>query len=214
MMRRMLTWCMALALLIFAMPTALAATGQVTYNGSAGKFIFAPGSNHSPTDLFPDLKGVMPGDTITQGITVKNAASNRVKIRLYLRATGAHEDSEEFLSQLQLTVRNNTGTILFDAPADETTGLSSWTYLGTLYSGGTTELSVTLKVPLTLDNRFQNAVGKLDWEFMVEELPIESTDPQPPKTGDTILPYILTLAASGAVIVLLLVAEKKKRSRT
>ena len=63
-----------------------------------------------------------------------------------------HKDYEEFLSQLQLTVTNSTGTVMFDAPASSTKGLTDWTYLGTLYSGGKADLAVVLKVPVELDN--------------------------------------------------------------
>lgn len=189
----------------------MAADGAVTYDGSAHKFIFEPGSTYSPTDLFPNFKNVLPGDSLTQKIAVKNKRSNRVKIRVYMRALGAHPDSEAFLSQLNLTVRKNTNTIMFDAPADQTAGLTDWVYLGTLYSGGEVELDVTLHVPLETGNEFRNAVGYLDWQFKVEELPIESSDPA--QTGDVILPYILALAVSGSALVLLVIVYRKKKKK-
>ena len=46
------------------------------------------------------LKGVMPGDKLTQTVNVKNDASKDVEVKIYMRALGAHEGSEEFLSQL------------------------------------------------------------------------------------------------------------------
>ena len=211
MIRRFLAFSSAFILLLCCLSAANAATGKVTYSGNSGKFIFEPGSSHSPTDLFPDLKDVMPGDSVTQTIRLKNDANNRIKIRLYLRALGGHLESEEFLSQLKLTVSKNTNTIMFEGPAHKTGNLTDWTYLGTLYSGGTIDLTVKLEVPVELDNRFQDAAGYLDWVFYVEELPVESTDPQ---TGDTIFPYIITLIASGAAIAVLLTAEKKRRIRT
>lgn len=209
--RHCLCSILALLLMVSSAVPAMAADGNVTYKGTAEKFIFAPGSGYSPTDLFPNFKNVMPGDRLTQKITVKNDTANKVKIRLYMRALGAHEDSVEFLSQLKLTVKQGTDTILFEAPADQTAQLTDWTYLGLLYSGGETELEVTLEVPVELDNRYENAVGCLDWEFMVEEYPVESTDPKPPKTGDAIRPYIGGMLGSGACLLILLVCRKKKK---
>ena len=194
--------------------TVFAADGNVIYMDDARKFIFAPGSVYSLTVLFPNYKDVMPGDRIDQRIYVKNDRTNRCKVKIYMRALGAHEDSVEFLSQLRLTVAKATDTIMFDAPADQTAQLTDWVYLGTLYSGGECELNVTLDVPVTLDNRYQNEIGYLDWEFAVERLPIEGTDPEPPKTGDNSQIWVWALLMGGsAVLLLLLLLGRKKRNK-
>ena len=129
-----------------------------------------------------------------------------------MRALGAQADSTEFLSQLNLTVTKGTDTVMFDAPADQSAQLTDWVYLGTLYSGGECELIVTLDVPVTLDNQFKNTAGYFDWEFAVEELPVEPTDPEPPKTGDNsqILLWSLLMISSLFMLVILLFGRKKK----
>ena len=210
-MKRLFAVIMVLALCLSLAPAALA-DSSVTYQGQAEKFVFAPGSDYSPTDLFENFKGVMPGDTLTQKIDVRNAAENNVKVKLYIRALGAHPDSEEFLSQMTLNVKDEKGSELFDAPADQTAQLSDWVCLGTFYSGAAVTLDVTLNVPITMGNDFQEAVGYLDWEFMVEEFPIESDDPV---TGDDtpIGVYIAVCAVSAAAIVLLLVTRRKKKEQ-
>ena len=198
-------------LMTCALPAA-ALDGQVIYAEGAEKFFFLPGTDYSPTDLFPDFKDVMPGDSIQQKILAKNDVSNDCKIKIYMRALGAHEDSVEFLSQLNLTVTKGTDTIMFDAPADQTAQLTDWVYLGTLYSGGECELIVTLDVPVTLDNQFKNLVGYLDWEFAVEELPVEPDDPDPPKTGDEsqILLWAGLMVGSLIMLLILFFGRKKK----
>ena len=80
--------------IISLMSTSLvcrAADGNVTYSGNAGEFIFSPGTEHSPTDLFDNFKNVMPGDTISQKITVKNNADGNVKAEIFLRSFGAEK---------------------------------------------------------------------------------------------------------------------------
>lgn len=203
-------------MLSFVLP-AYGADGRVTYDGNAKDIIFEPGSDHSPTDLFPNFKDVMPGDTLTQQITVKNEASNEVKVDIYIRSLGAHEDSVEFLSQLGLKVKasdENEMAYMFDAAAHETAGLTDWVCLGTLYSGGEVNLDVTLTVPVELDNAFQSQIGYLDWEFRVEEFPVEEGDPTPPPTGeDFSVALWVTVPLLSLGLILFLIFWRKKEQK-
>lgn len=215
-------FCLLVSLIIafsVVLPTA-AADGSVIYDGDAGDFIFLPGSDYSPTDLFPNFKGVMPGDSITQKITVKNDIHNEVKVKIYMRSLGAHEDSVDFLSKLHLTVEKseeNEMAYMFDAAANETAGLTEWVYLGTLYSGGEVNLDVILTVPTELDNTYSEQIGYLDWEFMVEELPVDPDDPSPP-TGDNSgifvwIAVIVGIIAITAFVIIIIVLKKGKKEK-
>ena len=215
-MKKIITLLITLALLLFSTVTVFAADGKVTYSGNAGNFVFEPGSEHLLTDLFPNFKGVMPGDTLTQKITVKNDADNKVKVKIYIRSLGAHEDSVEFLSQLGLKVaksEENKMAYMFDAAANEAAQLTDWVCLGTLYSGGEVNLDVTLNVPVELPNEFQNKIGYIDWEFMIEEFSIEEGDPKPPQTGDNshMGLWFALMISSAAMLIILLVWRKKDK---
>ena len=215
-MKKIIALLFTFVLLLSSTVTVFAADGKVTYSGNAGNFVFEPGSDHSLTDLFPNFKGVMPGDTLTQKITVKNDADNKVKVKIYIRSLGAHEDSKEFLSQLGLKVKkssDNDMAYMFDAAANETAQLTDWVYLGTLYSGGEVNLDVTLNVPVELPNEYQNKIGYLDWEFMIEEFPVEPDDPKPPQTGDNsnMGLWFALMLCSGAMLIILLFWRKKDK---
>ena len=201
--------------MVFGMCTTAYAAGSVTYDGDANKFIFAPGTSHSPTSLFENFQAVMPGDTLTEQISIENDTSNGVKIKVYMRSLGAQEGTDEFLSQMNLKVQQKDNTVLFEAPADETAQLKDWVYLGTVYSGGRVVLNVTLEVPITMGNEFQNQVGYVDWEFKIEELPIEPSDPKPPQTGDTAAMYLyfgLTVVSFAAAVVVLVMLKRRKQN--
>lgn len=214
--------CLSLILVVLILMTSAlpiaAAESHVTYSGNSGDFIFEPGSKESPTDLFPDFKGVMPGDVLTQKITVKNQADNKVKVKIYLRALGAHGDSRDFLSRLRLQVQtsvDNKMAYMFDSTADATAQLTEWYCLGTLYSGGKVNLDVTLTVPVELENIYQSQTGYLDWEFRVEEFPVEDDDPKPPPTGEEPFPiiWVVLIGVTGFVLILLLILRKKHQEQ-
>ena len=217
-MKKIITLLIACVMVAASVLPVYAADGKVTYSENAGSFVFGPGSDASLTDLFPEFKGVMPGDSLTQKITVKNNGDNKVKVKIYIRVLGAHQDSQAFLSQLGLKVarsEENTMAYMFDAAANETAQLTDWVCLGTLYSGGEVNLDVTLTVPTELDNEFQDKIGYLDWEFMVEEFPVEEGDPMPPQTGDNayVGAWFALMLGSLAGLMILLVLRRKDREK-
>ena len=189
---------------------AMAANPSVVYTGNSGNFIFSPGSKYSPTDLFEDFKGVMPGDSLLENIEIHNKANNRVVVKIYMRALGANEGSEELLSQMKLRVAQaGIADPRFEAPADETAQLTDWVLLGTFSPGAATMLDVTLEVPIEMGNDFQNAVGELVWQFRVDEYPSPFFAPG---TGDdTTLALYAALLGGGTLLLLFLLFTRKCR---
>lgn len=184
--------------------TALAAEPSVSFDG--GKLlVFAPGSVYTDSDLFGGFKGMMPGDTRSEKITIQNQTNDCDYIKVYLRAvphdeTGnpvsekvleeLHHDERrgetsalaymhDFLSQLSMTVKNGT-EVLYDASPNVPGGLTENVYLGTLRKGGFLTLDVELKVPITMDNEYAERIGEVDWCFVAEGF----DDPTPPSYDD------------------------------
>lgn len=173
--------------LLFCMVQSLvlsASASTLTYDDETEKFIFDAKNQEHPTDLFENFKNVMPGDKLDQEIVIRNPETSRVKIDLFLRAEGATEASKAFLSQLKLTVKQEDGSLLFEGSPDEKRGLADWVNLGTIYAGGEIKLKLTLEVPLTVGDEFQNARGEIIWKFKSNEYAIQTGEVYCEKCGE------------------------------
>ena len=185
--------------------TALAADSTITFGGQSAGFTFAPGSEYTQTELFDNFKNVMPGDKLTEMITVTNNAKDCDYIKLYMRAVAHDENgnpltySEPFEAAdgkdqagiagqrdetvatmadflAQLSMKIYNGeTLIYEASPDELDGLAENVLLGTFRQGESTTLTVELAVPMELGNEYANRVGEVDWIFTVEAL----DDPEP-----------------------------------
>lgn len=207
-MRRFLICLLALLTVLMSCSTALASS--VTYLDRKELFEFKPGSEYQVTDLFENFKGVMPGDVLTEEITVKN--SNKEKIRIYMQCkydAYVETDAKDFLDQLKLTVEASDKTI-FEAAADEKAQLSKPVLLGTFKQKGKVDLKVTLEVPIELGNEYMNQIGVVPWTFLIEEIPDDDT----PDTGDWFQTGMWAgiAAVIAAAIFFLVIIQKKRRA--
>lgn len=203
-MKKTLTLMLALLLVASLSLPALAST--VTFEGGAENFVFLPGSKYSDSDLFENYKGVMPGDVLTQRITVTNTSDKQV--RIYLRAEPVDATYRDFLSQLKLDVVCKDEQI-FSAAASETAQLTENTLLGTFKTAGSTELTVTLTVPIELGNEYMCTMGIVPWTFLVEEVPEDDT----PHTGDDFELGTWLIAAGMILAAIAVVLVQMKRQR-
>ena len=237
-MKRFMTLLMALVMVLGLATTVFAADSTITYNGKGKLFEFAPGSVYTETDLFENSKGVMPGDTKTEKITIENkctscdyikvsirgllhdASGNPIspKVLEQLKADERNEDlteleyMHEFLDQLTLTVKHGNDLIYKGKPSTLETGFESGeaVYLGSLNKGDKPlTLDVTLEVPLTMGNEFADRIGEVDWVLVVSEMEYEDA-----KTGDEtmILPYVILLAAAAAGLAVMFVTKRRKQN--
>ena len=195
------TICLALLLVACLLGGSALAAASVSYEGGAEKFVFLPGS-----DLFESFKNVLPGDELTQTITVRN--DKDMQVRIYLRAEPVNQASEEFLSQLTLTVTCKDKEI-FDAAASETAQLTKATLLGTFRKNGSTDLTVTLSVRADMGNEYMSAIGFVPWTFIAEEIPDDET----PHTGDWFQLGWWLLAAAIIVVAIAVVLWAQKRRK-
>lgn len=200
------TFLLLLALMLLC--AGAQAASLVRYEGGAEEFVFLPGTAYSENDLFDNYKMVMPGDVLTQRITIRNNSGKPV--RIYLRAEKVDAQYEDFLSRINLQVSAKDGQI-FDAAASETGQLTENTLLGTFRKGGSTDLVLTLTVPYDLGNEFMCTMGVVPWTFLVEEVP---EDPTTPQTGDPfdLITWLLAAAMILAAIGWVLLKMKRQKA--
>ena len=214
---------LALALLLGLSAVAFAES-SVSYKGGAEKFVFLKGGAYTDTDMFGGFKGVMPGDELTQKVTVRNSFTDVEYVKIYLRAVPHGVDNalsenvaaktdaaamQDFLSQLSLTVSQG-GKVLFDASPAELGGFADKVLIGAFQSNASVELSLTLHVPIELGNDYMARVGEVDWEFTAEEIPYAK-----PKTGDESALALWTALMSASLLPLaaaVFFLHKKKNS--
>lgn len=205
-MKKKLSFVLTLLMLLDCVTAQ--AVSLVRYEGGAEKFVFLPGTAFSESDLFENFKMVMPGDVLTQRITVRNSSDKQM--RIYLRAEPVDEKYQEFLSRMNLQVSTKDGQI-FDAAVSETGQLTENTLLGTFKRNGSTDLVLTLTVPFDLSNEFMCTMGIVPWTFMVEEV-IEV--PDTPHTGDDfdLSTWLLAAAMILAAIAYVLIQMKRQKA--
>ena len=204
-------------LLTLSLPT-FAADSSITYHGKGKVTEVAPGSDYTSTDLFDSFKDVMPGDKLTESITIKNKASSCDYIKLYMKAE-VHDEkgnpltySEAFENTdgkdqanidgqrdetvatmqdflSQLTMRIYNGNqLIYNASPDEAGALVNNVLLGKLKKNESANLKVELDVPIEMGNEYANRVGEVDWVFLFEEHNNPSTPDEPEEPE--VYPYI------------------------
>lgn len=186
--------------------TAFADDSVITFKGAKNGFEFAPGSEYTQSDLFDGFKNVMPGDTLTETITIKNEDSGSDYIEVYMKVI-PHDDTENPLTYdeeyentdgkdqagiegqrdetvasmsdflSKLTMRiYNDDELIYESSPEKSGALADKVELGELERKESIELTVELDVPIELGNEYANRVGEVDWIFSAET---GSSDPEP-----------------------------------
>lgn len=179
-------------------------------------YVFFPDGS----DLFSNFKGVMPGDELVQDIRLVNMHYKKLTYKTFIRAETPDEQYIPFLEQLnlkveQLDANGNATNVLFDGKPSETGPLNSDVFLAELAPLKATELRVSLSVPKTLGNEYQNTTGAIKWYFSAYER-TGSSEPDTPGTpttgtfGPPLIFIIILLAAACTLLSIAVIRGRKK----
>lgn len=174
---------------------ALFCGGAVTAsaaNQSGRTQLYLPGGNNtsiqfgSGQNSFFNFNGVVPGDTLTQEIEIRNDRSERVTF--YLNAASPLEN-EALLKEINMTI-TNTGNnqVIYSG---NLSGSPTTAYGDDLYKNSSTHvnginlgghngntnltLKVNIFVPVAVDNTYANGISKVTWQVRAQ-----MADPQSP----------------------------------
>lgn len=158
-------------------------TVTLVTSGGQASFTF----NRADGNLFDNFKGVMPGDTLTQTITVESASGNSGNFLIYLYAVEGTETVAGFLDGMTLKVMDGSNELkILNANNNSAKGI----LLGTFYPGSKKNLTISLTLPIEMGDSFQGAKSIVDWYFYAEQVfdviildnspvPVPSPSPSP-----------------------------------
>lgn len=119
-MKKFLSLVMVLAALAALTVPALAADAVVSRKGTNGLVIEAVGSGYTDTDLFDNFKNVMPGDELTEDITIKNNVTGFDYVKLYIRAVPHDEQGNPLTYDEEFENADGKDQANVDGARDET----------------------------------------------------------------------------------------------
>ncbi len=204
--RAVVSLVLCLCVMLAAPMQSFAQSSNVEYDGKAQKFVFVPEN----TDLFGSFKDLMPGDKVTQEITIKNSSKSAKEVEIFLNVEAVNSDvCKDFLDQLDLTLEWKGNIELLNGKASSQGKLASKQTLGTFKPGAEGVMLATITVPFELGNDYMDKSGEVVWTFTVEEKD-DVAD-----TGDTslIVPAICLFAVSAAVLATLMILKKKENTK-
>lgn len=133
----------------------------VEFNGKAHKLLAVPG------DFFTNLGTAMPGDVLTDTITLSNTTDDPAELLFRTSVKGRSKEKRAMLKDVKLTVAMGN-EILYRGNL-ELTGLEKNRSLGRFASGQTGNMKFRLEIPTEWDNRMAQKSADVTWIFTVNE---------------------------------------------
>ena len=133
---------------------------------------------HTPDDFFSEFGYILPGDTLTDSVNLKNRANK--PMALYFGTNSLETGGTLDKIELKIELKKPDGTTETVYEGLMNTDLE-YKLLGTFQPGQEGELLFTLHVPESLTNIYALDAGRVKWLFMAEfEQDVPSNPPSDP----------------------------------
>ena len=171
---------------------------EIIYENNADKYI------DIGDGFFNNLGGLLPGDSISDQITIDNNSSNKIEYFLSNDIENLTQEEIDLLEKVNITIKNSKGKELYNGKITKVNNI----LLGIYNSGSNDIINFTISIPSNLDNEYSKIATKIIWVFSVGE---ESSSINP-KTWDLRFDWSITfflLSALGLLIVMIIEKIKK-----
>ncbi|MBQ3558816.1 MAG: hypothetical protein IJA07_04800 [Agathobacter sp.] len=170
-----------------------AASYEVTYQG--GEFFV------SSEELLENNSEMMPGDTQSQTITVKNESDKTVKI--YLQPSVSMQSKESLLEVLQINILTQERHFLWTSKSISKGSVNEKIEIAEFEPRSSRDITIETNLSTEANNACRDAMAEMEYIFLAEELE-KSEDVWVPDTGDnTKIESYLNFIVFGVLIILL-----------
>ena len=177
-----------------------------------------------PNNFFEEMKNLMPGDSYTSSVEIKNKNNKKAKYYFKLSLNEENKIYQELLNNIDLIISNKNGKILYNGKMINDKKI----LLGEYSIGQEDKLDLKIIVPKELENKYANLGSTLNLIFSVEyekentennnaennntDNKTENENKMNPKTGDKInvAITIFVLSSIGMIIVSFLDYREKR----
>ena len=177
-------------------------TYDIDYEGESSVIYEDNVHKHITLDdhFFDNLGNLLPGDSISEEITILNNTSNKNEYFLAIDYGDLSSEERALLHSIKLKIRNSKGKELVSSDLADKSKHS----LGVYSKGGGDRLTIELSLPLDIDNDYSKIFTKIMWRFSYDVISHENPIINP-KTWD--LKYNLSItvfiiSAIGFLVVL------------
>ena len=172
----------------------------VVYENDTSKHITVPKL------FFEKLSKLMPGDNISENVTIKNSTKKSAEYFLSVETNKLTDKQKELLNKVTFKITDGNGKVIYNGNLLNVSSIS----LGVYNLNETGNLTFEILVPEDLKNEYSILNPEITWKFSASYQDEKTGNP---KTGDLKFDLSLILffiSTTGLVIVLVLMRREKK----
>jgi len=190
-------------------------TYEIDGSGNSTVIYESGTENHVQTDdgFFDNLGGLLPGDSVSEEITILNSSKNNNHYYLTLDNDLSNNEKKR-LEEFKLVIKDSKGNVVLSTTLADT----KKNLLGTFGADEGDSYTIEIKLPKEANNEVSKLLAKIKWEFSLEEVGenqevVENHEIDTPATGDLKFDLSITiflLSAIGFLVVLFLERKEKE----